>query len=278
MAKKKSKTTTRRQPAADPTALGRAFKRRIKSGPILLGLTAKEYLRPSLVKLYKNAGTDFIMVENEHVLFNGPTLADFVQSARDNQLPVVAKIGQLERAEIARLLDHGVVGIQLPNTESREQLRELYDLVKYRPLGTRAVAPCYGNVDYIRPVDGPTWIKKANQATVLVAHIETEGGYAKVDEIASTPGIDMLYVGLADFSVAMGQPLQPNHPVVQKAVAKIHAACMKNNLPFGITPSDARGAAHWAKRGARFFEMIDELAWIEMATQQAVDEWRRAID
>ena len=277
MARKK-KSKTHRQAVADPTALGRQFKRRVRSGPILLGPTAKEYLRPSLVKIYKHAGADFILLENEHVLFNGPSLADFIQSARDNQLPVIVKVGQLERAEVARLLDHGVVGIQLPNTESREQLLELYDLVKYRPLGTRAVAPCYGNVDYVRPTDGPAWIKNANKASVIVAHIETEGGYAKVDEIASTPGIDMLYVGLADFSVAMGHPLQPNHPVVKKAVMKIHAACMKNDLPFGITPSDAKVAAYWARRGARFFEMIDELAWIDDVLTSAVAEWRRAID
>jgi len=275
---KKRKSRTRRQAVADPTALGRQLKRRIRSGPILLGPTAKEYLRPSLVKLYKHAGADFILLENEHVLFNGPSLADFIQSARDNQLPVIAKVGQLERAEIARLLDHGVVGIQLPNTESREQLRELYDLAKYRPLGTRAVAPCYGNVDYVRPTDGPTWIKNANKASILVAHIETEGGYANVDEIASTPGIDMLYVGLADFSVAMGHPEQPNHPEVKKAVLKIHAACMKHNMPFGITPSDARRAAYWARRGARFFEMVDELVWIDTALSAAISDWRRAID
>ena len=274
----KKKTTTRRQPTADPTALGRNFKRRIKSGPIMLGPTAKEYLRPSLVKIYKHAGADFILLENEHVIFNGPSLADFVQSARDNQLPVIAKVGQLERAEIARLLDHGIVGIQLPNTESREQLLELYDLVKYRPLGTRAVAPCYGNVDYVRPADGPAWIKKANKATSIIAHIETEGGYANLEEIATTPGVDMLYVGLADFSVAMGHPLQTNHPVVKKAVMKIHAACTKNNLPFGITPSDPKVAAYWAKRGARFFEMIDEMAYLDDVLSAAIGEWRGAID
>ena len=56
-----------------PTALGRAFKRRLKKGPALLGGMVQEYLRPSLVKLYRYAGFDFIYVEKEHGLFGGPS-------------------------------------------------------------------------------------------------------------------------------------------------------------------------------------------------------------
>src|SRR5687767_7107788 len=126
---------THQRPSRDPTALGRSLKDSLSSTKVLLGGTAIEYLRPSLVKLYKHAGFDFIYIENEHALFQGPELADFVQCARDNDLPVISKVAQLERAEVARLLEAGVVGIQLPRTESREDLLTLIDYMKFPPNG-----------------------------------------------------------------------------------------------------------------------------------------------
>ena len=75
----------------DPTALGQRFKRRLKTGPPLLGAMAVEYLRPSLVKIFRNAGFDFIFIEKEHGMFEGSELPDFVLCARDNGIPVISK-------------------------------------------------------------------------------------------------------------------------------------------------------------------------------------------
>ena len=60
-------------------------------------------------------------------------------SCRDNGLPIAAKTPQLERQEVAKLLESGVVGIQLPRTETREQVETLIDNAKHPPRGTRAI-------------------------------------------------------------------------------------------------------------------------------------------
>src|SRR5438132_7668804 len=123
---------------------GRHLKARLRTGPPLVGGILTEYARPSLVKLYRQAGFDFLYVEYEHIFFGPAALADTVLCARDNGLPVIAKTPQLERAEVAKLLECGVVGIQLPRTESREQLETLRSYIKFAPIGTRAIAPGYG--------------------------------------------------------------------------------------------------------------------------------------
>ena len=58
---------------------------------------------------------------------------------------------------------------------------------------------------------------------------------------------------------------------------KISDACKKNGVPFGITPSDAQRAAYWARQGARFYEMVDEMSWLQRVLDSALDEWREAI-
>ena len=189
-----------------------------------------EYLRPSLVKIYRHADFDFIFLDKEHTFWDGSEMTDFVLCARDNQMPVISKVGELNRAEVARLLEAGVVGIQLPRTESREDLMTLIDYVKFPPIGTRAGAPCYGNVDYIWPEDSKAWLKNANASTVITAHIETALGYENAEQIITTDHLDMVYVGPYDFSISMGHPGEYDHPHVKKAMGEILDLCRKHSV------------------------------------------------
>ncbi len=263
------------QPKADPTALGRAFKRRLKSDDVLLGSIASEYLRPSLAKIYANAGFDFIFIEKEHCLFEGSEFTDFVLAARDNQIPVISKVGSLSRSEITRVLDTGVAAIQLPRTETREDVLTLLDLVKFPPIGTRAAAPCFGNVDYNWPDDMREWLEQANQSTSIVAHIETAAGFENAEEIISTLGLDMLYVGPCDFSISLGHPGEYDHPEIKKAMGEILDLCLKYDVPFGTTASGPATAAEWIDRGCRFFEVIDELSLISAGSSELIAAYRR---
>ena len=174
-----------------------------------------EYVRPSLMKLYGHAGIDFVFFEYEHTYFSPTALADTVLAARDNGLPPIAKTPQLERQEVAKLLECGVVGVQLPRTESRAQIEELRGYLKFPPVGTRAIAAGMGNSDYFLPRDLSTlrhWMDEQDAETTLIAHIETRLGYERAEEIVGAPGVDMVYVGPGDFSVEMGRPGQYDHP------------------------------------------------------------------
>jgi 4-hydroxy-2-oxoheptanedioate aldolase len=256
---------------------GRQLKARLKAGDVQLGGIVDEHARPVLIKLYHQAGFDFVYIEYEHVMYSPTNLADTVLSARDTGLPVIAKTPQLERAEVAKLLELGVSGIQLPRTETREQVEELRSYLKFPPAGTRAVAPGYGNSDYVQPDDWVAWMAEQDQETALVVHIETRLGYENIEEIVSTPGVDMLYVGPGDFSIEMGHPGDYDHPDVAGPMAEILAVCNRHGVPFGTTASSAEAAAEWVSKGAIFFEADDERALILRAASQLVSDYRRLI-
>jgi 2-dehydro-3-deoxyglucarate aldolase/4-hydroxy-2-oxoheptanedioate aldolase len=256
---------------------GRQLKARLKAGDVLLGGILTEYARPSLVKLYRQAGFDFLYVEYEHVFFGPAALADTVLCARDNGLPVIAKTPQLERAEVAKLLECGVVGVQLPRTESRAEVETLRCYLKFPPQGTRAVAPGFGNSDYVQPADWQQWMTDQDAETLLVVHIETRAGFERSQEIISTPGVDMVYVGPGDFSIAMGRPGQYDHPDVVRPMEQILDLCRQHNVPFGTTASGPEAAGRWIDKGARFFETVDELALIHEGATRLVREYQRFI-
>ena len=255
---------------------GRHLKARLRSGDLLLGGMVNEYLRPSIMKLYRQAGFDFVYVEFEHAFFNPAEMSDAVLSARDTGLPVVAKTPELDRTEVAKLLDMGIVGIQLPRTESREQVETLRSFLKFPPVGTRAIAPGYGNSDYVQPPDWRAWMDEQDDETAVVVHIETRIGYENADEIIGTDGVDMVYVGPGDFSIEMGHPGDYDHPDVAGPMAEMLQLCKKHGVAFGTTPTDATAAGVWRSRGASFFEGADEFHLILEAGTKLVNDYRAA--
>jgi 4-hydroxy-2-oxoheptanedioate aldolase len=257
-----------------PEGPGQLLKRRLQEGDLLLGGMIYEYARPSLVKIYVEAGFDFLYIENEHTTFGGAALADTILCARDNGLPVIAKTPQLERGAVAKLLELGVVGIQLPRTETRSEVETLCSYLKFPPQGTRAVAPGWGNSSYRQAGDWQAWMDEQDAGTTLVVHIETRRGYENIEEIVTTPGVDMVYVGPGDFSIEMGHPGDYDHPDVSGPIHTILEVCRKHDIPFGTTPADATGAAQWADRGARFFESIDEWSLLREGAGRMVRQYR----
>ena len=253
---------------------GRHLKARLRDGEVLVGATLAEYTRPSLMKLYQQADFDFVYVEYEHIFFGPPALADTVLAARDNGLPVIAKTPELGRQEVAKLLECGVVGIQLPRTESREQVETLRSYLKFPPAGTRATASGYGNSDYIKPTDKRGWMADQDGETTLVVHIETRLGYENAEEIIDTPGVDMVYVGPGDFSIEMGYPGEYDRPEVLGPMEEMLSMCRRHNVPFGTTASGVEAAGRWVSKGSRFFEGPHELAFILQSASQFVREYR----
>ncbi|NOY41126.1 MAG: hypothetical protein GXP26_04730 [Planctomycetes bacterium] len=253
---------------------GRQLKGRLRAGEVLLGGMIAEYVRPSLVKLYCHAGFDFVFLEYEHGFFNPADLVDVVLCARDNGLPVIAKTPQLERAEVAKLLDCGVVGIQLPRTETRTEVETLLSYLKFPPYGTRAVAPSLGNSSYLPTGDWKSWTADQDEETTLVVHIETRVGYENAEEIISTPGVDMVYFGAGDFSIEMGQPGQYDHPDILGPQEEILRLCQKNKVSFGMTASGVETAGQWIDKGAQFFEITNELSLIFQGASKVVRDYR----
>src|SRR5262245_58940741 len=99
------------------TTLRQLLERR--KNPIV-GLTTQHVTQPWLAKLWKRSGADFVYIEYEHSFWNEGDLAAFDLACRAEGLPVVAKTPECSRTHVAKLLESGVTGIQLPWTESRK--------------------------------------------------------------------------------------------------------------------------------------------------------------
>lgn len=151
-----------------------------------------------------------------------------------------------EPSVIMRLLDAGAYGVICPMVSNREEAERFVHACRYPPDGNRSNGPyrgiMYGGADYNA---------HANEEIVTLAMVETAEGFAKVDEIAETPGLDGLYIGPSDLALAHGHPpTQDNYEgPVADLIAKIREAAHRAGKVAGVHAITAAYAAQMVKEG-----------------------------
>jgi len=100
--------------------------------------------------------------------------------------------------------------------------------------------------------------------------VETREAVEKIDEIASTPGLDGIYVGPADLALGLGlQPdLDKEEPEHVAAVERILAAC--NGIVPGIQCGNGKAARKQADRGFRFVTFTKDSSLLPAAVGKEV--------
>ena len=84
---------------------------------------------------------------------------------------------------------------------------------------------------------GPDYQKTANDQVLKFAMIETRESLDKLDEIMSTPGLDGVYIGPADLSLAIGEPPGVDYSkgsATYKAVMRVLEEAKKHEIVAGI--------------------------------------------
>jgi 4-hydroxy-2-oxoheptanedioate aldolase len=134
---------------------------------------------------------------------------------------------------------------------------------KYPPLGERSWGPTRA-LTLAGIGDPKTYLREANASTVAIAMIETQTALDNVDAIAATAGIDVLFVGPSDLSIALsnGGELDPHSAKVDAGVEKVIAAAKKAGKVAGLYCVNADRAVQTAKRGLRFLAVGSDLAFL----------------
>ena len=117
-------------------------------------------------------------------------------------------------------------------------------------------------------------MRDQDEESLLVVHIETRAGFENAEQIVSTPGVDMVYVGPGDFSIAMGHPGDYDHQDVAGPMREILQICRAHEVPFGTTASGLESAKQWIQAGARFFETVDEICLLYDGATKIVRDYR----
>ncbi|MCY3621131.1 MAG: aldolase/citrate lyase family protein [Gammaproteobacteria bacterium] len=225
-----------------------SFRARLKAGEPLLGAFVN-IESPTAVEVLAVAGMDFLMIDGEHAPIGPANAVEMVRAAEARRISILARGGGNTQQVMAKYLDAGVIGTMTPMVSSAAEARRVVDSVKYPPVGKRGLAGVRIN-DF---VPDPGYVATANEATVVVVQIETRTGIDRADEIVATDGVDVVFLGPSDLSVALGVPGQTKHPSVLETIEALTGKIVAAGKAAGTVTRSAEDYQYWRKRGVQVF-------------------------
>ena len=225
------------------------LKARIAAGETLLGTFLKTP-SPILVEVLASCGLDLVCLDAEHAPFDRGDLDLCIMAARAGGLPVLVRTPTAAPEHILNALDCGADGVLLPHIRSAAEVAAVAAAAAYAP-GGRGYAGSSRAARYGLTAMGEHRAAAAAR-TVVIAQIEDVEALDVVDAIAATPGIDALFVGRIDLTVAL-DAASPDAPEVIAAVDRIIAAGRAAGRPVGMFVPRNADVAGWRDKGATLF-------------------------
>ena len=229
------------------------MKASLKRGEILIGTFVLEFGGSAIATLLANAGADFVIADLEHSSFSIETVGRIIRDARGANLPCIVRVPALERHFVSRILDAGATGVMIPRVESREDLNKIREWTKYAPEGDRGVAFGIGHTDYgdFTKLDTREYVRQANEAILSIGQIETVTAVENLEDILSTGGLDVVFIGPYDLSTSMGISGALDHPLLLDAIRKIITLTQRHNVPLGCYVNDFESGEQWLQQGVQ---------------------------
>ena len=166
-------------------------------------------------------------------------------------------VGRFDMA--SRALDFGAEAVIAPMVNSVEDARAFAAAMKYPPLGQRSWGPTYA-APRAQATDMQAWLRESNGRTLSFAMVETRAALAVLDGILATPGIDGIFVGPSDFSIAWtdGAVVDPLREDMMETLADIGARSVAAGKVAAIYVMDMALTGRYAAMGYRFQAIASE--------------------
>ncbi|HET6501760.1 MAG TPA: aldolase/citrate lyase family protein [Amycolatopsis sp.] len=214
-----------------PTSQGNGhrseFLGRLRDGELTLMMGIRSARTSDVVHIARSTGHHAVMVDLEHSTMPVDVAAALCVTAGALGMTAIVRIPEREYGMIGRLLDGGADGIVAPRIETPEEAQLVAGACRFAPRGQRsqtAMAPQLG----MRPQSARELNPTLDEATVVQVLLETPAGIANADAIAAVDGVDMIGIGVNDFTAELGVAGCYDDPRVADAVATVAQACRRH--------------------------------------------------
>jgi len=207
------------------------IKKRLKSGETLIGcwLNLGSSITAEIVGL---SGFDWVLIDLEHGAGEPKDLLHQLQALEHTRAAAIVRVESHQKERIHRVLDLGAEGVMCPRIYSAEEANAAVRGMHYPPIGIRGVAKMVRATGFGKAFD--QYKSGTFESLLGIIQIETVEALEELDQIADTSGVDVLFIGPADLTVALGIDGDLNHPLFLEAVDRIVNAAKKASKAVGI--------------------------------------------
>ena len=214
-------------------AIKNIAKERLVAGELSIGMGVKAVRGVEIARIMKTAGYDWLFIDLEHGPTSVETAYQISIAALDANIAPIVRVPHGELALATRCLDGGALGIVIPHVDTADEARAMVDAFRYQPLGHRSIAGGYPQFGFA-PTPAAQVTKEMNDATLVIAMIETPLAVENAAEIAAVPGIDVLLMGTNDLCMEMGIPGQLDNERLVAAIQAVLDACKRHGKWAGL--------------------------------------------
>lgn len=222
-------------------------------------------------EVYAHQGWDSVTIDLQHGPVDFQAALPMLQAISTTNAIPMARVPWNDAAVIMKMLDAGAYGLICPMINTKEEAERFVSFGRYPPIGTRSMGPNravqYAGADY--------W-QGANDEVLLFAMIETRAGLKNLEQILSVKGLDGVYVGPSDLSMAMGKPptLDPSDAEVVAAIAEIAKVTRSKGLIAGVHTDGPATAKKRFEQGYQLVTLMNDARVLAMAAANIVKETR----
>ena len=207
----------------------------------------------------KGLGFEWFVIDTEHAQVNPETLGAMVAMLGPAGPTPLVRVGDVDQYLVKQALDSGAHGILVPLVSTAGQAKAAVSFAKYPPVGVRGIAAAaasrYG-------MDLATYLRTANDETFVGVQIETREALDHLEEIAGTPGVDLLFVGPQDLTLNLGLLDDRKNPKVRDAMRTVIAACERHGKVPGTLVVDLEEKKAAVDLGFRFIALASDVRFL----------------
>jgi 4-hydroxy-2-oxoheptanedioate aldolase len=216
-------------------------------------------------------GWDSLTVDLQHGVVDYQSAVQMMSAISTTATVPMVRAPWLDSGMIMKLLDAGAYGLICPMVSSQADAEKLADATRYPPLGGRSFGPIRGLL-----YGGSDYPQHANDEIAVLAMIETKGGIDNLEDILKVDGIDGVYIGPSDLSLAVG--CKPSFDVLEKpaqeAADYILAKTVEAGKIAGIHNMSTKAALTRKEAGYRFLTVCSDARLMAAGAQQVLGEMR----
>ena len=228
---------------------------------------------PYSAEVMGHGGYDTVVVDLQHgMIYLDQAFAMLTALSSTPTMPMV-RVSENHFFEINKLLDAGAYGVICPMIDDVAAAQRFVSACRYSPVGKRSYGPArgflYGGADYFAG---------ANDAILTLGMIETPEGLRNVDAIAAVDGLDGLFIGPADLSLALGVSPVPDWRAgpLGEAIDTILASARRHGKMAGIYCTSLPFAQDMKRKGFDYINLGNDSAYLRTASQEWVSAMQGA--
>lgn len=261
-------------PAAAPLPPRDALRRRVLAGEVTLGAFVNLGSLAS-AEVTGRAGFDWVILDLEHGMGSEADLHAQLLAVQGTPTAALVRVASAERLRVGRALDLGADGLMVPRLETPAEVTETVSWMRYPPDGQRGIALVTRGAGYGEL--GHADARGINERVLGVFQVESPLAVDNADAVAALDGVDVLFVGPADLSHAMGIPGQVREPAFLAQLDRVVAACRAHGKAAGYLLRDPAELPDALARGITFLGVGSDLLFVAHGARRAVAEGRRLV-